>query len=78
MKRHTFYLLPVAEMWQYVATGFDHSCSCSAWDLLAEDVINAQASTAFAVESADCGWVPLSMEENISVRFLIKLLECED
>lgn len=63
MKRHTFYLLPVAEMWQYVATGFDHSCSCSAWDLLAEDGINAQASAAFAVESADCGWVPLSMEE---------------
>lgn len=55
MKRHTFYLLPVAEMWQYVATGFDHSCSCSAWDLLAEDGINAQASAAFAVESADCG-----------------------
>lgn len=70
MKRHTFNSLPVAEMWQYVATGFDHSCSCSAWDLLAEDVINAQASAAFG-----CGCVPLSMEENISVRFLIKLLE---
>lgn len=68
----------MAEMWQYVATGFDHSYSCSAWDLLAEDVINAQASAAFAVESADCGCVPLSMKKNISVRFLIKLLECED